>query len=131
MVRGALYRAAREGGEPRRGGPVPRRHRHRGHPGAGPGPGRVRARSPARTRRCAGAPTPALREVVNLRVYLDLDRGWRVTMPNLEQAGLLQIGYLGLDGVAASDEPVAGLPAPPCADAAPEVREQVCRGAAR
>ena len=38
--------------------------------------------------------------MVNLRVYLDLERGWRITMPNLEQAGLLTIGYLGLDGVA-------------------------------
>ena len=38
----------------------------------------------------------ALRAVVNLRVYLDLDRGWRVTMPNLESTGLLEIGYLGL-----------------------------------
>ena len=46
----------------------------------------------------------ALRDVVNLRVYLDLERGWRVTMPNLEQVGLLQVGYLGLDGVAANDE---------------------------
>ena len=45
----------------------------------------------------------ALRDVVNLRVYRDLERGWRITMPNLEQAGLLTIGYLGLDG-AAGDE---------------------------
>jgi serine/threonine protein kinase/superfamily II DNA/RNA helicase/very-short-patch-repair endonuclease len=46
----------------------------------------------------------ALRDVVNLRVYRDLERGWRVTMPNLEQTGLLTIGYLGLDGATASDE---------------------------
>jgi superfamily II DNA/RNA helicase/tRNA A-37 threonylcarbamoyl transferase component Bud32 len=46
----------------------------------------------------------ALRNVVNLRVYLDLERGWRVTMPNLEQTGLLEIGYLGLENIAANDE---------------------------
>ena len=46
----------------------------------------------------------ALRDVVNLRVFLDLERGWRVTMPNLEQVGLIEVGYLGLDGVAARDE---------------------------
>ena len=51
---------------------------------------RVRARSPARTRRCAGAPRPRCATWSNLRVYLDLERGWRVTMPNLEQAGLLR-----------------------------------------
>jgi superfamily II DNA/RNA helicase len=43
----------------------------------------------------------ALREVVNYRLYLDLERGWRVTMPNLEQTGLLRIGYRYLDEVAA------------------------------
>jgi len=37
---------------------------------------------------------------VNLRVYRDLERGWRVKMPNLEQTGMLKIGYLGLDGAA-------------------------------
>jgi hypothetical protein len=31
----------------------------------------------------------ALREVTGYRLYLDLERGWRVTMPNLEQTGLL------------------------------------------
>jgi hypothetical protein len=33
----------------------------------------------------------ALREVTGYRLYLDLERGWRVTMPNLEQTGLLRI----------------------------------------
>ncbi len=39
----------------------------------------------------------ALREVVAYRLYLDLERGWRITMPNLEQVGLLTIDYLSLD----------------------------------
>ncbi|MFV2124837.1 DEAD/DEAH box helicase [Micromonospora sp. LOL_013] len=46
----------------------------------------------------------ALREVVNYRLYLDLERGWRVTMPNLEQTGLLRIGYRYLDEVAVDEE---------------------------
>jgi ATP-dependent helicase YprA (DUF1998 family) len=46
----------------------------------------------------------ALREVVNYRLYLDLERGWRVTMPNLEQTGLLRMGYRYLDEVAADQE---------------------------
>ncbi len=35
----------------------------------------------------------ALREVVGYRLYRDLKRGWRVTSPNLEQSGLLEIRY--------------------------------------
>ena len=68
----------------------------------------------------------ALRDVVNLRVFLDLERGWRVTMPNLEQVGLIEVGYLGLDGVAARDELWRDC-FPALRDAAPEVRERVCR----
>jgi superfamily II DNA/RNA helicase len=43
----------------------------------------------------------ALRAVTGYRLYLDLERGWRVTMPNLEQTGLLTIGYRDLAEVAA------------------------------
>jgi hypothetical protein len=43
----------------------------------------------------------ALREVTGYRLYLDLERGWRVTMPNLEQTGLLRIVYRDLPEVAA------------------------------
>jgi len=46
----------------------------------------------------------ALREVVAYRLYVDLQRGWRITMPNLEQAGLLVIGYADLDAVDADEE---------------------------
>ncbi len=38
----------------------------------------------------------ALRELLAYRVYQDLRRGWRVTAPNLEQAGLLKIDYVSL-----------------------------------
>ncbi len=30
------------------------------------------------------------------RLYSDLKRGWRITMPNLEQVGLLQVRYVSL-----------------------------------
>jgi superfamily II DNA/RNA helicase len=43
----------------------------------------------------------ALREATGYRLYLDLERGWRVTMPNLEQTGLLRISYRDLHEVAA------------------------------
>ena len=46
----------------------------------------------------------ALREVTGYRLYLDLERGWRVTMPNLEQTGLLRIRYRDLPEVSADDE---------------------------
>ena len=46
----------------------------------------------------------ALREVTGYRLYLDLERGWRVTMPNLEQTGLLTIKYLDLPEIAADTE---------------------------
>ena len=37
-----------------------------------------------------------LRDVLAYRLYRDLQRGWRVTQPNLEQTGLLEIGYENL-----------------------------------
>jgi ATP-dependent helicase YprA (DUF1998 family)/very-short-patch-repair endonuclease len=42
----------------------------------------------------------ALRDVLGYHLYLDLRRGWRVTSPNLEQCGLLDIDYLGLTELA-------------------------------
>lgn len=67
----------------------------------------------------------ALRDAINLRVYLDLERGWRVTMPNLEQCGLLTIGYLGLDGVAANED-LWRSAADPIRLAPPQARKQLC-----
>ena len=48
----------RQGGGRRRGGPVLRRHPRQGHPRARPRPRTTTPRTPARTRRCAGAPKP-------------------------------------------------------------------------
>ncbi len=46
----------------------------------------------------------ALRTVLEYRLYRDLERGWRVTMPNLEQCGLLHIEYESLPEIAAAHE---------------------------
>ncbi len=48
----------------------------------------------------AKAAERTLRDVVAFRVYLDLERGWRVTMPNLEQTGLIEIDYADLGWLA-------------------------------
>ncbi|SEC02166.1 Helicase conserved C-terminal domain-containing protein [Streptomyces sp. 2131.1] len=52
------------------------------------------ARSAART----------LRDVIAFRLYLDLERGWRITMPNLEQTGLLEIDYEDLAWLAGKQD---------------------------
>ncbi|MGW1196373.1 protein kinase domain-containing protein [Streptomyces sp. NPDC002536] len=48
------------------------------------------------------------RDVVAFRLYLDLERGWRITMPNLEQTGLLEIDYEDLAWVAGKQDRWAG-----------------------
>ncbi|XLE06836.1 protein kinase [Streptomyces sp. Pv4-95] len=48
--------------------------------------------------------TKTFRDVVGYRLYRDLERGWRITMPNLEQTGLLRIDYEDLEWVAARAE---------------------------
>ncbi|MGW1491634.1 protein kinase domain-containing protein [Streptomyces sp. NPDC002402] len=63
-----------------------------------------------------GEPPPALarnaaktlRDVIAFRLYLDLERGWRITMPNLEQTGLLEIDYEDLTWVAGKQDRWAG-----------------------
>lgn len=40
----------------------------------------------------------ALKDYLLIRTLYDLKRGWRYNTPNLEQCGLLQIGYSRLDG---------------------------------
>ncbi|WP_425827544.1 protein kinase domain-containing protein [Streptomyces fractus] len=48
--------------------------------------------------------TKVFRDVVGYRLYRDLERGWRITMPNLEQTGLLRIDYEDLDWIADEQE---------------------------
>ena len=46
----------------------------------------------------------ALRDVLGYRLYRDLERGWRITAPNLEQCGLLEISYASLDELCAAED---------------------------
>ena len=64
-----------------------------------------------------------MEDLLEYRALEDLTRGWRVVQPNLEQAGLLRIGYSGLSEMAANDTIRQGLPA--IGAAAPELREKV------
>ncbi|MGQ0775358.1 MAG: DEAD/DEAH box helicase [Pseudonocardiales bacterium] len=68
----------------------------------------------------------ALRAVVGYRLYLDLERGWRITMPNLEQTGLLRIDYLDLPDIAA-DESLWEKRHFALRDDAPDHREELLR----
>ncbi|WP_405014100.1 protein kinase domain-containing protein [Kitasatospora sp. NBC_01539] len=61
------------------------------------------AKDPGQAPSLARRAAAALRDVVAFRLYLDLERGWRVTMPNLEQTGLLKIDYEDLDWLAAEE----------------------------
>jgi ATP-dependent helicase YprA (DUF1998 family)/very-short-patch-repair endonuclease len=68
----------------------------------------------------------AMRSVVAYRVYHDLRRGWRITSPNLEQCGLLEIRYEALEDVCRADDVWATCHAA-LAGATPEARLQVAR----
>lgn len=46
----------------------------------------------------------AFRGVVEYRLYNDIQPGRRITLPNLEQSGLLRMEYASLDDIAADDE---------------------------
>ncbi len=63
----------------------------------------------------------ALRQVLGYRIYRDLRRGWRIALPNLEQCGLLEIGYADLDAVCAAED-VWGDKHPALVTASPETR---------
>jgi superfamily II DNA/RNA helicase/very-short-patch-repair endonuclease len=41
----------------------------------------------------------AFKELIEYRLYEDLRRGWRIVQPNLEQCGLLEIEYRGLENL--------------------------------
>ncbi len=46
-------------------------------------------------------------DLTEYRLYEDLRRGWRVVQPNLEQVGLLRVGYRGLEALCADHGPWA------------------------
>ena len=68
----------------------------------------------------------AMRDLVEYRLYLDLQRGWRITMPNLEQTGLLHVGYESLPEIAA-DQSLWLNALEPLRDTTDGHREELCR----
>ncbi|WP_306534472.1 DEAD/DEAH box helicase [Geobacter sp.] len=66
----------------------------------------------------------ALRDVLGYRLFYDLRRGWRIVNPNLEQLGLLKIGYQYLTEACQAEELWSGCH-PLLANATPEIRERV------
>jgi superfamily II DNA/RNA helicase len=52
----------------------------------------------------------ALKEFLLIRILYDLKRGWRYNTPNLEQCGLLQIGYSRLENFVAVESKWQSLP---------------------
>jgi superfamily II DNA/RNA helicase len=52
----------------------------------------------------------ALRQVLSYRVWFDQRRGWRYTNPSLEQLGLVEVEYLGVDALASDEEEFANAP---------------------
>ena len=68
----------------------------------------------------------ALRSVIGYRLYRDLKRGWRVTLPNLEQCGLLEIEYDSLADVC-RDESLWKDLHPALVSASPDTREMIAK----
>lgn len=68
----------------------------------------------------------ALRSTLGYRLYRDLKRGWRITSPNLEQCGLLEIRYQSLDEVCRAEDVWAKGHAA-LVGATPETRAQVAK----
>lgn len=68
----------------------------------------------------------ALREALGYRIYRDLKRGWRITSPNLEQCGLLDIEYTSLDDVCSAEDLWQNAH-PALSEASLETRRRVCK----
>ena len=126
LVRSALYRAARRAGAttPTSRSPTrPRAARRRG--------ARRRPRRTSPAQDTDDEPVPrkkiarALRESSAYRLWADLKRGWRITMPNLEQTGQLRLTYAGVDELAADDDAKWAGFGQPLAGADRETRTQL------
>ncbi|MDQ3152652.1 MAG: DEAD/DEAH box helicase, partial [Actinomycetota bacterium] len=68
----------------------------------------------------------ALRNVITYRAMRDLQRGWRITLPNLEQTGLLIVDYPDLVALSEVDSAWADVH-PMLAAASPGVRAEIGR----
>lgn len=67
----------------------------------------------------------ALQDLLGFHILHDVRRGWRVNAPNLEQVGLLRIGFEGLDALCEDDSAWAGTH-PLLEAATPAVRRKAC-----
>ncbi len=67
----------------------------------------------------------ALTDLVEYRLYEDLRRGWRITQPNLEQCGLLEIDYHGLRELCNDDTKFATIP--PLTSLSPDERYELLK----
>ena len=68
-----------------------------------------------------------MRAVLGYRLYFDLRRGWRFNNPNLEQLGLLEIDYEGLNELCEDQEVWSALPFKALANVSPLGRERALR----
>jgi ATP-dependent helicase YprA (DUF1998 family)/very-short-patch-repair endonuclease len=68
----------------------------------------------------------AFRNVLGYRIYRDLKRGWRVTSPNLEQCGLLEIKYGSLKELCEAHNEWEALH-PALKTASPETRFKIAK----
>ncbi len=68
----------------------------------------------------------ALRNVLGYRIYRDLKKGWRITSPNLEQCGMLEIQYESLEELCANDDDWSGGH-PALISASHETRATICK----
>src|SRR5581483_5345409 len=68
----------------------------------------------------------AFRKVLGYRLYRDLERGWRIISPNLEQCGLLTIDYLSLEELCL-DEDVWEKCHDALKDASPQRRKEISK----
>jgi len=66
----------------------------------------------------------ALLNLLGYRLYRDLERGWRITLPNLEQCGLLRIEYQVLTELGEDEGEWEGLH-PALREASPATRQRV------
>jgi len=68
----------------------------------------------------------AFRSLVEFRIYSDIQPGRRITLPNLDQTGLLEVAYQSLDEIAA-DEKLWESAYDPIRDTTPGHRAELCR----
>ncbi|RBP32795.1 uncharacterized protein DUF1998 [Oceanihabitans sediminis] len=65
----------------------------------------------------------AIKTYLLIRIFQDLKRGWRYTLPNLEQTALLNVKYNELSRLCAMDQKFAHIPF--FNELSPEIREEI------